>query len=150
VITERVGLPPTPAAVASYFTRRRSAIAEFTPEDLASNERLWRAVCGLPELLAAAPTAPANTMPTGAAQSPAGEQVEGCGYPNTPPITPQIPDCAEAIEATGKSRSSPRRAYHRRAEPRGSGRWAQKRRPGQRRQRRGGRPASDALGTWLQ
>jgi hypothetical protein len=56
VITERVGLPPAPATVASYFTRRRSAIAEFTPEDLASNERLWVVeICGLTE--SAAPAA---------------------------------------------------------------------------------------------
>jgi hypothetical protein len=56
VITERVGLPPTPAAVAAYFTRRRSAIAEFMPDELRHNERLWIVeICGLTE--SAAPAA---------------------------------------------------------------------------------------------
>jgi hypothetical protein len=44
------GLPPTPAAVAEYFRRRRSAIAEFSPADVLHNERLWVVeICGLPE-----------------------------------------------------------------------------------------------------
>jgi hypothetical protein len=122
-------LPPPPAAVAAYFQRRRSSIAEFTPEDLASNERLWLEICGLP-------AAPAAGMPTGAAQSPAGEQIGGCGYPSTPPGSLQIPECAEAIAAPREiqvslpraPRASARRACHRRVEPRGTGRWAQKRR----------------------
>jgi hypothetical protein len=48
-------LPPPPAAVAAYFQRRRSSIAEFLPEDLASNERLWVVeICGLTESAAPA------------------------------------------------------------------------------------------------
>jgi hypothetical protein len=126
VITERVGLPPTPAAVASYFTRRRSAIAEFTPDDLASNERLWAEACGEVE-------SPDATMPTGASARLAGEQIGVPRYPNTPPIPTQIPECAEAIAAPREiqvslPRAAARRAYHRRVEPRGTGRWAQKRR----------------------
>ena len=43
-------LPPTPAAVAEYFRRRRSAIAEFSPDNILHNERLWVVeTCGLPE-----------------------------------------------------------------------------------------------------
>jgi hypothetical protein len=114
-------LPPPPAAVASYFTRRRSAIAEFTPEDLASNERLWAEACGEVE-------SPDATMPTEASARLAGEQI---GVPRTwdtpaPPL--QISECAEAIAAAGKTPISPPRAYHRRSQPRGTGRWAQKRR----------------------
>ena|SRR5215469_349744 len=36
-----VVLPPSPAAVAEYFRRRRSTIAEFSPDDILHNERLW-------------------------------------------------------------------------------------------------------------
>jgi hypothetical protein len=43
-------LPPTPALVGEYFRRRRSAIAEFSPDDIRHNERLWvLGICGLPE-----------------------------------------------------------------------------------------------------
>jgi len=43
-------LPPSPAAVAEYFRRKRSAIAELSKEDIAFNERLWVVdMCGLPE-----------------------------------------------------------------------------------------------------
>ena len=43
-------LPPSPAAVAEYFGRRRSSIAEFSPADILHNERLWVVeICGLPE-----------------------------------------------------------------------------------------------------
>jgi hypothetical protein len=100
-------------------------------------QRLAEAAAGLREALLAeilpepvplrAAPSPALTMPTGASAEAAGE---GNGLP-WHPSTPQIYECAQAIEATGKSQSSPwraRRAYHRRAEPRGTGRWAQKRR----------------------
>jgi hypothetical protein len=43
-------LPPTPAAIAAYFTQRRSVISEFTPADIEHNERLWVVgICGMPE-----------------------------------------------------------------------------------------------------
>jgi hypothetical protein len=43
-------LPPTPAAVVEYFHRRRRAIAEFSPDDILHNERLWcDEICGQPE-----------------------------------------------------------------------------------------------------
>src|SRR5215831_6509226 len=43
-------LPPSAAAVAEYFRRRRSTIAEFTPDDILHNERLWVVeICGLDE-----------------------------------------------------------------------------------------------------
>jgi hypothetical protein len=43
-------LPPSPAAVAEYFRRRRSTISEFSPDDILNNERLWVVeACGLPE-----------------------------------------------------------------------------------------------------
>src|SRR5215472_8829726 len=43
-------LPPSAAAVAEYFRRRRSTIAEFTPDDILHNERLWVVdICGLTE-----------------------------------------------------------------------------------------------------
>jgi hypothetical protein len=81
-------LPPTPAAVAAYFRARRSAIAEFTPEALQHNERLWLELCGLPEpseptVPAAAEAEPhlAATMPPRATGSPAGELPPGpCGF----------------------------------------------------------------------
>src|SRR5215472_5361499 len=42
-------LPPSPAAIAEYFRRRRT-IAEFSPGDILHNERLWVIeTCGLPE-----------------------------------------------------------------------------------------------------
>jgi hypothetical protein len=37
-------LPPAPAAVAAYFTRRRGSLTDFTPEDLQHNERIHRAL----------------------------------------------------------------------------------------------------------
>ena len=77
-------------------------------------------------LEAAAPAGaprPALTMPLPASAEPAGERNDLPRHPSTP----QISECAQAPEMTGKSRSSLRRAYHRRAEPRGTGRWAQKR-----------------------
>ena len=43
-------LPPSPAAVAEYFRRKRSTISEFSPDDILHNERLWVVeICGLPE-----------------------------------------------------------------------------------------------------
>ena len=43
-------LPPSPAAIAEYFRRRRSSISEFSPDDILHNERLWVVeICGLPE-----------------------------------------------------------------------------------------------------
>jgi len=43
-------LPPSPAAIAEYFRRRRRTIAEFSPGDILHNERLWVIeTCGLPE-----------------------------------------------------------------------------------------------------
>ena len=42
-------LPPSSAAVAEYFRRRRSSISEFSPDDIRHNERLWVEICGLPE-----------------------------------------------------------------------------------------------------
>jgi hypothetical protein len=43
-------LPPSPAAVAEYFRSRRRTIAEFSPDDIRHNERLWVVeTCGLPE-----------------------------------------------------------------------------------------------------
>ena len=43
-------LPPTPAAVAEYFRRKRSTISELSPADILHNERLWVVeTCGLPE-----------------------------------------------------------------------------------------------------
>jgi hypothetical protein len=43
-------LPPSPAAVAEYFRRRRAAIAGFSKEDIRANEQLWVVeTCGLPE-----------------------------------------------------------------------------------------------------
>jgi hypothetical protein len=117
-------LPPPPAAVAAYFQRRRSSIAGFSPEDLTANERLWREICGLPEL----DPRPAAGMPTGATGSLAGELPGVFRHPSTPPIPTQIPECAEVIEVPPIPPISPPRAYHRRAKPRGSGRWAQKRR----------------------
>jgi hypothetical protein len=43
-------LPPTPALVSEYFRRRRRAIAEFTPDAILHNGRLWVVeTCGLPE-----------------------------------------------------------------------------------------------------
>jgi hypothetical protein len=85
---------------------REALLAEIRPETLP---------------LRAAP-APALTMPTGASAEAAGE---GNGLPRCPSTSPRK-ECAEVIEATGKSRSSQKRAYHRRARPRGTGRWAHK------------------------
>jgi hypothetical protein len=74
---------------------------------------------------------PSATMPLRATGSLAGEQ----NAPARCPSTPTISDCAEAIAAPREIQISPpasprrasgRRAYHRRAAPRGSGRWAQK------------------------
>src|SRR5215831_6431550 len=43
-------LPPSPAAIAEYFRRRRSSIAEFSQDNILHNERLWVVeICGLPE-----------------------------------------------------------------------------------------------------
>src|SRR5262249_55179653 len=43
-------LPPSPAAIAEYFRRRRSSISEFSPDDIRHNERLWVIeICGLDE-----------------------------------------------------------------------------------------------------
>src|SRR5215471_19502391 len=43
-------LPPSPAAIAEYFRRRRSTISEFSPDEILHNERLWVVeICGLPE-----------------------------------------------------------------------------------------------------
>src|SRR5215472_9456852 len=43
-------LPPSPAAIAEYFRRRRSSISQFSPNDILHNERLWVVeICGLPE-----------------------------------------------------------------------------------------------------
>jgi len=43
-------LPPSPAAIAEYFRRRRSSISEFSPDDIRHNERLWAVeICGLDE-----------------------------------------------------------------------------------------------------
>ena len=43
-------LPPSPAAIAEYFRRRRSSISEFSPDDIRHNERLWVVeICGLDE-----------------------------------------------------------------------------------------------------
>jgi hypothetical protein len=49
-MTGPAALPPSPAAIAEYFRRRRSTIAEFWPDDILHNERLWVVeICGLPE-----------------------------------------------------------------------------------------------------
>jgi hypothetical protein len=42
--TTRV-IPPSPAAVAEYFVRRRSRISAFIREDIECNERLWKQLC---------------------------------------------------------------------------------------------------------
>lgn len=43
-------LPPSPAAVADYFRRRRYTLTEFSPDDIMHNERLWVVeICGLPD-----------------------------------------------------------------------------------------------------
>jgi hypothetical protein len=43
-------LPPSASAVAEYFRRRRTAISEFSPDDILHNERLWVVeICGLDE-----------------------------------------------------------------------------------------------------
>jgi hypothetical protein len=48
-MTGPAALPPSPAAIAEYFRRRRT-IAEFSPDDILHNERLWVIeTCGLPE-----------------------------------------------------------------------------------------------------
>jgi hypothetical protein len=80
-------LPPTPAAVTAYFTRRRSAIAEFTPEDLASNERLWRVeICGLPESAAPAAVEAENGGSRSAEASPVVQSPDPpCGHCGQPP-----------------------------------------------------------------
>jgi hypothetical protein len=45
-----VTLPPTPAAVAEHFRRKRSVIAALSKDDVLNNERLWVVdICGLPE-----------------------------------------------------------------------------------------------------
>jgi len=49
-MTSPAVLPPSPAAVAEYFRRRRSTIAEFSPDNILHNERLWVVeICGSPE-----------------------------------------------------------------------------------------------------
>jgi hypothetical protein len=81
----------------------------------------------LPEPLpmCAAPR-PSPTMPLPASAEPAGERNDLPRHPSTL----QISECAQAIETPREiqiSQKRPvRRAYHRRAEPRGAGRWAQK------------------------
>jgi hypothetical protein len=67
---------------------------------------------------------PALTMPLPSSAEPTGAQ----SAPPWCPSTPQISECAQAVEATREIHSSPPRAYHRRAKPQGSGRWALKRR----------------------
>jgi hypothetical protein len=64
------------------------------------------------------------TMPLPAPQSLAGERNEAASGRSTPPIS----ECTEAIAAPREIQTSQKRAYHRRVEPRGTGRWAQKRR----------------------
>ena len=54
----------------------------------------------------------------------AGERKDRHRYHSTPLGT----ECAQAIEAPRENLISQKRAYHRRAVPRGTGRWAQKRR----------------------
>jgi hypothetical protein len=107
VISERLD-PWRRRVSAAEAGLREALLAEIRPETLP---------------MRAAPS-PTLTMPTGAAQSPAGERNGEPRYPNTS----QISECVQATEETGKSRSSQKRSYHRRAEPRGTGRWAQKRR----------------------
>jgi hypothetical protein len=98
--------------------RRRVAAAE-----VGLHEALLAEIASEPLPMRAAPS-PSPTMPLGAAQSPTGERN---GEPRHP-STLQISECAQATETKGKFKSSPPRAYHRRAELRGKGRWAQKRR----------------------
>jgi hypothetical protein len=85
------GMPPTTAAVSAYFRGRRSAIAEFSPEDLTANERLWREICGLPETAEPAEPQPAaaeaeNGGSTSAEASPVAEPPDpSCGHCGQPP-----------------------------------------------------------------
>jgi hypothetical protein len=108
VIRDR--LDPWRRRVAAEASLREALLAEIRPEPLPMR----------------ATPSPALTMPTGAAQSLAGEQKGLPRYPSTL----QICECAEVIETTGKSQFSQKRptqrAYHRRAKPRGTGRWAAK------------------------
>ena len=77
-------LPPAPAAVAAYFERRRRTLAEFTPDDIEHNERLWLETCGV-----AAPPAPeaqngGSTVPEVIHRSPTAltPHVEAVGSPS--------------------------------------------------------------------
>jgi hypothetical protein len=93
---------------------REALLAEILPETLP---------------LPSAP-APALTMPPPRAAEPAGEQNAQPRHPSTPQVSSPRTECAQATEAAREIASSPprpaRRAYHRRAEPRGVGRWARK------------------------
>jgi hypothetical protein len=67
---------------------------------------------------------PAATMPALATQSPVDVRNEEPRCPSTP----QISEYAQATETPREIQISQNRAYHRRAEPRGTGRWGHKRR----------------------
>jgi hypothetical protein len=96
--------------------RQRVSAAEASLREALLDELLTETVP-----MRAAP-APALTMPTGASAEPAGEQKPAPRHPSTGPRQ----ECVEAVEATGKYPVSQKRAYHRRAVPRWTGRWAHK------------------------
>ena len=66
---------------------------------------------------------PALTMPLPSSAEPTGARNVPPWCPSTPPIS----KCVQAIEPAREIKISQKRAYHRRVEPRGKGRWAQKR-----------------------
>jgi hypothetical protein len=94
---------------------REALLAEILPEPLP--------MCAAPR--------PSPTMPLPASAEPAGELKPLPRRPSTPPQTTHSKICAQATKETRKSVASlkrAKRAYHRRVKPRGTGRWAQKRR----------------------
>jgi hypothetical protein len=113
---------------AHWVIRERLAVwaqrVEAAPAEIRDALALEAAPAGAPRQAPRAWVIPGATMPLPAPQSLAGEQKNPPRYPRTPPIS----ECAEAIAAPREIQISPPRAYHRRVEPRGTGRWAQKRR----------------------
>jgi hypothetical protein len=107
VISERLD-PWRQRVSAAEAGLREALLAQIRPEPVRTETR----------------PSPALTMPLPASTEAADARKPLPRHPSTPPR----PECAQAIEVTGKSRISQKRSYHRRAEPRGAGRWAQKRR----------------------
>ena len=115
----------------------RAILAEFDRERTAEAwpARVWvmpsGRVTGLgPETdlegvdLADAPRRGADKIDAEAHAEVAGERKDRRRYCGTPRGT----ECAQAVEVPREKLISQKRAYHRRAVPRGTGRWAQKRR----------------------